>query len=117
MAFIRELIVSNATIPSESESTNLSFELQAEAEVAHIIVNKNTYIGVIGRDRITWEFEPISIFRSEFPGDSEHELIVTANVYSNKMRDRDTQRVSINATILPIITEPTDYPEYIQNIL
>ncbi len=148
MAFIRELIVSNATIPSESESTNLSFKLQAEAEVAHIIVNKNTYIGVIGRDRITWEFEPISIFRSEFPGDGEHELIVTANVYSNKMRDppdpsdgvgvdlvsladaqdahakaldvadrekvrdRDTQQVSIIVNILPIITEPTDYPEY-----
>ena len=198
MAFIRELIVSNATIPSESESTNLSFELQAEAEVAHIIVNENTYIGVDGRDRITWEyttkniingfvgadiitweytteniingivgndiitweyttdntiigfvgdniaweFEPISIFRSEFPDDGEHKLIVTANVYSNKMlykdtqeviidgkhelivtenvysnkmRYKDTQEVIIIVTILPIKTEPTDYPEYTPN--
>ena len=118
MAFIHELIVSNATISSESESTNLSIELQAEAEVAHIIINRNTYNGVVNHDRITWEFEPISIFRSEFPDDGEHKLIVTANVYSNKMRYKDTQEVIIIVTILPIKTEPTeptDYPEYTPN--
>lgn len=116
MARIINFSVLDATISSESESTNLSLELQAQdAEVAHIIVNNNTYIGVIGRDRITWEFEPISIFRSEFPGDGEHGLIVTANVYSNRMRFRDTQQVSIIVNILPIITEPTDYPEYTPN--
>ena len=112
MAIIREFIVSNATISSESESTNLSFELQAEAEVANIIVNNTIYNGVVGRDGITWEFQPISIFRSEFPGDGEHNLIVTANVYSYKMRWRDTQEVSIIVNILPIITGPTEYPEY-----
>jgi hypothetical protein len=150
MAAIIGFSVSNATILSESESTNLSFELQAEAEEAYIIVNNNTYtgfdgrdritweyttentiigfvgddritweyttentiIGFVGRDRITWDFEPISIFRSDFPGDGEHDLIVTANVYSNRMRDRDTQEVSIIVNILPIIT---DYPEYRPN--
>ncbi len=171
MVSIINFSVLDATIPSESQSTNLSFELQAEAEVAHIIVNNNTYIGVDGRDRITWEytteniingfvggdtitweyttnntingivgddiitweyttdntiigfvgdiirweFDPISIFRSEFPGDGQHELIVTANVYSHRMMVIDTRQVSINVTILPIITEPTDYPEYRPN--
>jgi hypothetical protein len=111
MARIINFSVLDATIPSESESTNLSLELQAEAEVAHIIVNNNTYNGVVGPDRITWEFEPISIFRSEFLGDGEHELIVTANVYSHRMMVIDTRQVSIIVNILPIITEPTDYPE------
>ena len=111
--------VLDATIPSESESTNLSLELQAEGQVAHIIVNSNIYNGVVGLDRITWEFNPISIFRSEFPGDGEHELIVTAKVYPSRFLVVEaysvTQQVSIIVNILPIITEPTDYPEYTPN--
>ena len=117
MARIINFSVLDATIPSESESTNLSLELQAQdAYMAKIYINDNTYDGVIDRDRVTWNFPIITIFRSEFPGDGDHELIVRAWVSRGGRRGgEDSRDVSIIVTIFPIITEPTDYPEYTPN--
>lgn len=94
----------------------------ADAKEAEIHLNGTIYIGTNNLDPLQWSFPPISVNRSDYPGDGTHPQVVSAFVYAFRRKISNNQDKVINVVVEHVTGgggeddgqgggEPTSYPE------
>lgn len=123
MANILQYNVADVTISATSQSEYLTIELVADAEEAEIHLNGTIYTGSNDLDPLQWSFLPISVNRSDYPGDGTYPQVVSAFVYAYRRKISNNQDKVISVVVEPVIGggggddggqgggEPTSYPE------